>query len=172
MRFTQARHAEDFYWIISLIQDLYKINTKTNSIERVAYFQKFALFTEMLFKAMISSFAISCFIFLLYPIYIYMFTGQLIPIAPLYLPGVDVNSIIGYTITSCYHIALFVVAIIGFSSLEFFVAIIIISSLIFAKLISIDLMQINKDLNDEETESIMIKGRLLNVFLMHQKMNE
>lgn len=172
MRLTHVKHAEDFHWIITFIQSLYKINSKTNSRERVEYFQRFAFFTEMLFKAITSSFIISSLMFILFPIYTYMFTGQLITIAPLYLPGVEVNSIIGYTVTSLYHIAILVVATTGFSSHEFFMAIITISSFIFAKLISIDLMQINTDLNDEEPKAMKIKGRLLNVFLMHKKMDE
>lgn len=172
MRLTHANYAEDFQWTISFILDLYKINSKIQSRDRFEYFQKISSFTEILFKVVISTIACSFFVFLFYPIYMYFFQGQLIPIVPLFLPGIDENTLIGYTVVTIYHLALAFVGMIGFSSFEFLIAIIIISSLIFAKLISIDLVQINADLKEKNPGSVTVKGRLLNVFLMHQQMDE
>ncbi|XP_055294814.1 putative odorant receptor 83c [Sitodiplosis mosellana] len=50
--------------------------------------------------------------------------------------------------------------------------IIIISSLIFAKLIGRELQQVNADLQDDDCEILTVKGRFRNIFLMHQEMGE
>lgn len=172
MRLTHAYYVEDLKWLISFIQYLYKVNSKTESRDRIEYFQKWAVFTEILFKAIVSSFFCSSLMFLLYPFFMYFTQGQLVPIAPLYLPGIDENTLIGYVTLTIYHLIVFIAGTIGFSCIEFLIAIISLSSLIIAKLISLDLQRINVDLEIEDSGSITVKGRLMNVFLMHRKMDE
>lgn len=77
------------------------------------------------------------------------------PIMPLYLPLIDESTCIGYIALNVYQFLF-----------------IIISSLIFAKLIGRELQQINVDLRDDECNMLMVLGRLTNIFLMHQEMGE
>lgn len=84
-----AFYAEDFHWTICLIQDLYKIHAKTKSRELAEYFEKFAVFTEILFKIMIIAFVSCTMTFFLYPFYMYFIKGELMPMMPLYLPFVN-----------------------------------------------------------------------------------
>lgn len=167
-----ARYAEDFHWTINLIQNLYKIHAKTKSHDMANYFDKFALFTEILFKAMILSFALCTATFLLYPFYLYFVEGELLPMMPLYLPGINVSTFIGFIILNFYQLLCASISAIGFSALEFLMAIIIISSLIFSKLISRELIQINIDLQDSDSGMLVVKSRLQNILLMHQELGE
>lgn len=167
-----AMYADDFHWTIHLIQDLYNIHAKNKSRELAAYFDKFALFTEILFKAMIISFASVTSTFFVYPFYMYFVKGELMPIMPLYLPFVDESTCIGYIALNVYQFLCCIISVVGFSALEFLMTIIIISSLIFSKLIGRELQQINVDLRDDECNMLMVLGRLTNIFLMHQEMGE
>lgn len=167
-----AKHAEDFHVTIHLIQDLYRINAKTESPDLAKYFEKFAVFTEVLFKLIMISFSSCSVTFLLYPFYIYFLKGELMPLMPLYLPGIDETTIIGYIILNCYLFLCAMFSIIGLGALEFLLAIIIISSLIFAKLISRELQQINIDLQEDDSTMLVAKGRFKNILLMHQEMGE
>lgn len=167
-----AFYAEDFHWTICLIQDLYKIHAKTKSRELAVYFEKFAVFTEILFKIMIIAFLSSTVTFFLYPFYMYFIKGELMPMMPLYLPFVNESTIIGFIIINSYQFLCAVISVVGLSALEFLTAIIIISSLIFAKLISRDLLQINADLQEIDPGMLIVKARLRNIFLMHQQLGE
>lgn len=97
--------------------------------------------------------------------------NELVPIFPLFIPGIDEETSLGFSILCVYHITCLIVAVMGFSGQEFFTTIIIISSLIFSKLISLDLKQINIDLQEDGAGMLQVKGRLRNVFLMHQKVD-
>lgn len=122
---------------------------------------------------MIFSFIFCFFICLLYPIYMCFIEGQLIPMIPLYLPGIDSKtSFIGFVLLNLFQLFFCIIGCIFMGALEFLMVIIIVSSLIFAKLISSDLEQINIDLRDDECGMLEVKGRFINIFLMHQEMAE
>ena len=148
------------------------MNAKSKSRDLAEYFEKFATFTEFLFRWMIIVFVMGPFLFMLFPIYKYFTDGELIPIMPLFFPGIDEKTIIGYVVLNLYLLLISVMGITCLFALEFLMAIIIISSLIFAKLIGRQLQQMNVDLQDDDCEMPTIKGRLRNIFLMHQEMGE
>lgn len=144
----------------------------TKSPDRIEYFRKCALFTEFLFKFVVGAYFSSILFFLAMPIFIYLTTNEMVPMMPLFLPIIDETTTVGYTILTIYHIICVVFATVSFTSVDFFMAIIIISSLIFGKLISTDLEQINFDLLENDSGLITAKARLRNVLLMHQEMGE
>lgn len=172
MKLLNSRYAKDFYWTISLIQDIYTCHSKTKSREISEYFEKFASFTELLFKLMLGGFGISPFAFILYPVYMYFVNDELITIIPLYLPGIDETTVVGFIILNLYLLLISIIGSICLSALEFLMAIIIISSLIFAKIVSSELQQINTDLQDDDCGMLAMIGRFRNIFLMHQQMGE
>lgn len=160
---------DDLQWILRLIQNLYKIHVKTESTERIQYFNKFALATEYLFIVMGTLYLLSVFTFFPYPVYMYVIENKVVTIIPIYLPYLDYTKFMGYCILSAFHITMFIFATLGILACDFFMAIAIISTLIFAKLISLELEQIDVDRQEKCAESL-VKGRLRNVLLMHQEM--
>lgn len=171
-KLLNSEYSGDFHYAVCKIQDLYKINAKSKSRELAQYFEKFATFTEFLFKSMIIVFVLGPFLFMLFPIYKYFTDGELIPIMPLFAPFIDEKTCIGYIVLNLYLLLISVTGITCLVALEFLMAIIIISSLIFAKLIGRQLQQMNFDLADSDCKMSTIKGRLRNIFLMHQEMGE
>lgn len=163
------RYVDDLQWILRSIQNLYKIHIKTKSTERIEYFNKFAMITEYLFIVMTTLYLLSVFTFFPYPVYMYLFEHEVVTIVPIYCPYVDHTQFTGYCILSAFHITLFIFATLGIAACDFFMAIVIVSTLIFAKLISLDLKQVDIDSQQKSTE-LIVKGRLRNVMLMHQEM--
>lgn len=163
------RYVDDLQWMLRFVQYMYKIHVKTESAERLRYFNNFAWVTEYLFIVMSTSYLLSVFTFFPYPVYVYLFQGEVVTIVPVYLPYLDHTQFADYCILSSFHISLIVFGTLGILACDFFMAVIIVSTLIFAKLISLELEQVNCDCEQKHGESI-VKGRLRNILLMHQEM--
>lgn len=171
MKLYSIQYIEDMQWVINIIQNLYKENIKTECLERLEYFRKFALFTDYFFKILLFfyiSTVSTCFV---YPFFVYFTQNEVVPIMPLYVPYVDESTVIGFTIISIYHVLMVLLASFGISATDFFLAIIIISSLMFAKLITLELRQIQMDLQEKCSE-IELKARFRNILRMHKEMCE
>lgn len=169
VKMYHIRYVDDLQWLIRFIQNLYKIHQKTKSKDRISYFNKFAFATEVLFKVITTLYILSVFTFFPYPIYMYFFKNEVVTIIPVYVPGIDDTQFSGYVFLCCYQIILFVLATLGVLACDFFMAIVIISTLIFAKLIILDMEQIEHD--QELKDSVFIvRGRFRNILLMHQEM--
>ena len=92
----QTRYVDDYMWILNFIQKLYNAHAKTECHDRAEYFRKFALFTEYLFKCLCIVLFSAIILYFLMPIYVYVVENKLIPLMPLYLPGIDETTISGY----------------------------------------------------------------------------
>lgn len=149
---------------------LYNANEITESHCRAEYFRKFGLFTELLFKFLTALVYLACITYFLTPIYVYLMDGERNSLFPLYAPGIDENTTIGYAILMVFHLMLLFVGCASCVAFEFLLEIIIISSLIFGKLIAMDSEQINANLENEKLIDAM--HRLKSTLLMHQEMAE
>lgn len=173
VKMYHMRYIDDFNWIIQKVQSLYKVHITTESLDRIQYFRKFALFTEILFKVMTAIHVPLLLAFLSYPIFVYLTTSKVVPVVPMHhLPMINGTTAIGYTVTAIHHMGCVIFTPIGYLAFEFFMATIITSSLIFGKLISTDLEQINMDLLEKDSRLITAKARFRNVLLMQQEMGE
>lgn len=169
VKLYHIRYVEDFQWLINFIQNLYKIHIKTKSKERLEYFQMFSVNTEILFKMILILYVLSTFTFLPYPIYMYLFKNEIVTMLPLHMPGVDETTFAGYISLSAYHFVSLFLATLGVCACDFFVAIMIVSTLIFAKIITLEMSHIDGDLEEKDSTSI-VRGRFRNILLMHQEM--
>lgn len=159
---------------MNFAQHLYRIHVKTKIPDRIEYFNKFSLFTEILFKLMAFIYASGTSTLFLYPLYMYFVMGELVPSVACYLPFVNEKTISGYTITMIYQITCFICALIGFSAHEFFISITMINSLMFSKLIGADLEQLNLHLDDDKSivNTLRRFGYFRNILMMYQDMDE
>lgn len=165
------QYVDNIQWVIYFIRDIYKEHITTESVERAEYFRKFALFTEYFFKFLVLMYFSLIFVVLTYPGFMYFTQHELVPIMPLYIPGIDENTIIGYIIITIYHLTMITLASVGIAATDFFLAIVIISSLIFAKLIWLEMQQIHTDL-DEKSSELSLKVHFRNILRMHKEMCE
>lgn len=166
------RYANDLVWMITTVQNLYKVHTHTESHSRAKFMQQCAFITEIVFKLMTSTYILAVFAFFMLPIFVYVVTGELIPIAPIYMPGIDENTVNGYVLLVVMHTSFFFIAVLGFIATEFFLAIVIMSTMIFGKLIAADMKLINDDVEQAQPNILHARLRLKNVLLMHQEMCE
>lgn len=167
-----VRYASDLVWMIMTIQDLYKVHIDTESRTRATFMNQCAFVTEIVFKLMFSLYILAVFAFFMLPIFVYVVTGELIPIAPIYIPGIDENTVSGYVSLLPIHISCFFVAVLGFIATEFLLAVVIMSTMIFGRLIAADMKLINEDVEQDQPNILHAKLRLRNVLLMHQEMCE
>lgn len=158
--------------MIRTLQNLYKAQIGSESIERAEYFRKFAFFTEILFIAIVAGYYVCSLLFFTYPIYMYLVKGEIVPVFPIYLPFCDENTTIGFTILTILHISLITIPVGGIAAVEFFIAVIMTSSLMFSKLIAFDAQQLNIELGTKKPKKLAIKSRLRNILLMHKEMGE
>lgn len=164
------RYADEYLWSLNFIQKLYNVHAKTESHDRAKYFRKFAMCTEFLLKFFTCVVLLALLLPFLVPIYIYVMENKLVPVCPFYLPGIDENTTAGYIILLTFHLTACCIGIVGYAAFEFLLDTVVISSLIFGKLIATDTGLISNDLDNEKRRDAIY--RLRNVFLMHQEMCE
>lgn len=133
------------------------------------YFGKFGLFTEYFFILIIFVYFPSVALFFVYPAYMYFVENELVFVVPLFIPGIDENTTTGYVIVLVYHIFIFVLSVAGVIAIDYLFGVIIVSSLMFAKLIHFEIEQIHVDLQ-EKNATFLVRGRFLNILQMHQEM--
>lgn len=104
------------------------------------------------------------------PIYVYVVENNLVPLMPIFLPGIDETTTSGYVQLMIIQLIQITVCVMGFLAFEFLLEIIIISSMIFGKLIALETELINNDL--ENGMILNATYRLKNILLMHQEMSE
>lgn len=107
---------------MNFIRNLYKVHITAESSERVEYFKKCALYTEYLFIGMTILYISATFSFLIYPLYMYFFENEIVPILPIYLPYVDENTHYGYIILTSFQASAFLMVLFGLLACDFFIA--------------------------------------------------
>lgn len=165
-------NAEDFQWTTSFIQKLYQIHIKSESQERRDFFEFFSFVTEYSFKLLMTIYTISYILLMLYPACMYFITGRREFFIPLYIIGIDAETPIGYSITLFFHFVLFSISLAVWGGYDYLVGIIIISSPIFSKLITMDLNQMNVELNGNRFRKFNALCRFRNILLMQLEMKE
>lgn len=165
------RKVEDMNQVMLSLQDLYKTHITTESPERREYFRKFAFFLEILFKALVVVYISISVMFFLYPIFGYVIQNELVTFFPLYFPFVDEKSIPGYTFLIVLQGLTIILAVIGFFAFDYSLTVAIISTMIFGKLISTDLKQMDRDLQENDA-ALTARSRFRNVLLMHKEVFE
>lgn len=166
-----VRYGKEIQQLFHSIGRLYKIHIINESQERVEYFRLFAFITECLFKFMITVYMLTGFLFFPYPLYMYYVKGEVIPLMDLYIPGIDETTFIGYIALAVSHIMYIFLGTFGISACDFVMVMLMISPLIFSKLISLDLQQVNVDLK-EKVSTVFVRSRFRNIILMHQEFEE
>lgn len=171
MKLYNIHYVDDIQWVIYFIQDIYRAHITTTSPERREYFRKFAMITDYMFKIILFMYLSTVSTCFMYPFLVYFTQNEVVPIMPLFIPGINENTTFGFIILTIYHIFMILLASFGVVATDFFLALIIISSLIFAKIISLELQQIHIDLEEKDSR-LKVKSRFRNILRMHKEMCE
>lgn len=118
---------------------------------------------------MATLYALAVFSFFLYPLGMYFMENERVPLVPVFLPFIDENTSVGYTILCSIHLIAFVAGTMGTLCCDFIIAACILNTLVFARIISLEMNEINIDLL-ENVKKIHIQARFRNILCMHQEM--
>lgn len=162
---------DDYQWVIKCVQHLYQVHITTQSPQRREYFHQFSLSIEMLFKAIFILYAMSTFQFILFPLFVYVTRNELVLPLPMYIWRINEETTSGYIILTIMHIFLMVLCFVGLLAFDYILSVVIISSLMFAKLICWEMTEIDIDLQESATKW-RISGRLRNILEMHRELFE
>lgn len=168
VKLYHTRFYIDIKWMLTFIQNLYKIHITIKCKKRIEHFNKCALYTEYLFKIMMFLYISGVFIQFPYPAYMYFLKNEVVTLIPIYSPLIDEKTPTGYIILGMVHMSWILTATLGILACDFCITLLTVSPLIFSKLILFDLQQLNHDLQINRI-NIFIKYQLQNIFLMHQQ---
>lgn len=158
--------------MINYLYEIYKVNAATKCQQRASLFNRFAFYTEVVFKCGTALYVVSISSYFLYPIYTYLFKGEVIVVLSIYFPGIDETTREGYIFLLCYHIAVLVLALIAVSACDFLFTMLIVNTPAMAVLIEMEVQQLNDILTSEKVDVPLMKSKLRNILLMHREMTE
>lgn len=156
---------------MQFLQRLFKVHIASKSGDRVNYLGKFAFGFEILFIALFTIVTLVIIPFFVYPFYVYHTENKLISIMPMFIWGIDETEPFGYTILAIAHTIIIMSGVVGLLACDYFLAVMIISPLMFAKLIALEIDEIHSDMHETETAS-NVSARFRNVLQMHQEVIE
>lgn len=107
-----------------------------------------------------------------YPIYMYVFKNERVPLLSMYIPGIDETTVSGYLILICVQVPLMFMAIVGMTSCDIMYAMMLINIPILARLVEDEINEMNEMLEKMAVKVHIWKHRLRNLLVMHQEMTQ
>lgn len=157
---------------IYFILYLFKIHIKTKSDFRLALFERFALYNELIFKNGVVIYTGAAASFFPYPAYMYFFENEKVPLLSMYIPGIDETTFTGHMILIMLQVPLLIMAIVGLTSCDIMYAMLIINIPILARIIEDEVNQLNELLGKESFRTHVLRFRFRNLLLVHREMCE
>lgn len=108
--------------------------------------------------------------FFLYPVMAFAIFHMSEPCLPIFIPGVDINTKKGYTVTSIYHYLVLLVATLGLAFIDALFLNLVFNMLTMSELQCNQLSKLNEEMDNAKEHATSIRFRLINFFKMHQEM--
>lgn len=109
-------------------------------------------------------------VFYCMPIFIYLWTGERELILELHMPGVDADTISGFSITTAMHMWAILIAGVGTAGSDMLFLILILYTQPLSELFVNAIERLDKHLTTPNYDQKKIKMELRNIFLMHQEL--
>lgn len=158
--------------MINNLYAIYKVNANTKGLRRRTLFDRFAFYTEIVFKCGTLLYFLSILGYFVYPMYMYWFKREIVTLMPTYIPGINERTASGFVIVTCYHVILLVVAFVAATSCDFLFTMLIANTPVMAILIEMEVQQLNEILTSQKTDVPLLKSKFRNILLMHREMTE
>lgn len=104
---------------------------------------------------------------MLYPLFVHVVFHVVEPILPIFLPLIDYNSKIGYTMTTCYQIYLMFFAVSGLSFCDAVFTNLVYNLKTLSGLLSNQMSALDEKVVKNSLTQLEVKQRLRNIFIMH-----
>lgn len=135
-------------------------------------FNQFAFYSEIIFK---TGAVLYLFIIILYgglPFYEYFFHHQLVTILPYLIPGINSQTIGGYTATTIFQGFGLCLGYFGIAASDLLYCMIVVNTPLMKNLIEIEVIQLNNVLNSKKPDILQIRFKLRNIILMYIEMQK
>lgn len=172
VKIYSVKYSDRITWMINYLYDIYKVNATTKNQRRAAVFDRFAYYTEVVFKSGVVLYFASTIGYLFYPFCMYFLKGEIVTLIPTYFPGIDENTTNGYIILSCYHILLLFLSFVGISCSDLLFTMLIANTPIMSNMIELEVEQLNDILTSPKMDTLLMKSTFRNLLLMHREMTE
>lgn len=172
MKIYSIRYADIIVGLVNKLIDIFKVNTTVMAHDRQAMLERYLIFTEYMFKVGLFLYAFASFGYFIYPIYSYVKFNKIVPILPSYLPFVDEDKTIGFTILTIFHLNVIVYGFLGSSCSDFSFTMVIVNVPILSKITCDNIIELNEILKEMRPNVVMIRAKLRNIILQHQEMAE
>lgn len=167
-----VKYSDNITWMINYVHDIYKINAATKCRQRAELFDRFAFYTEIIFKVGFLLYAVSMLSYFVYPFYMYLFKGEVVALIPTYAPGINEKSFSGFITLTCYHLLLMALAVIAVAACDLLFTMLIANVPVMANLIAMEVQELNEILTSKRVDELRVKFKLRNIFLMRREMTE
>lgn len=172
IKMYSVKYSANITWMINYLHGIYKVNAVTNCQRRASLFNRFALYTEIVFYGCVFLYCLTAIGYLVYPIYMYVYESEIVAILPTYLPGINEKTPSGFIILTCYQLTLLIATVIGAGACDIMFTMLIANTPVMAKLIKAEVELLNDALSSEKVDKLLVRSRFRNMLLMHREMTE
>lgn len=172
MKIYSIRYADIIVGLVDKLVDIYKVNSKVTAHNRQEMLERYLTFTEYLFKIGLFLYIMATSGYFIYPFYRYVKFNEIIPIIPMFLPFVNEDSTIGFSILTFFHLNAILYGLLGCACSDFSFTMIIVNVPIFSNIIGDNITELNEMLKQKRPDPVLIKAKLRNILLQHQETTE
>lgn len=113
-------------------------------------------------------------VFLLFPVLVFLLTGELVLCVPMYLPMIHDETLAGFSLLSAVHVFWFLQVIFGLIGSDFLMGLLLLHILPMVELFELSCAEMNEvlDYDRRVSKSRQIQKWLRNITQMHQAMTK
>lgn len=172
MKMYSVKYGKMVVDLMNKLVDIYTANSKTTSRNRSIVIQKFATITKIVIKGGLTLYVLAGCFYLLNPLYSYHWRNEIVPLVPLYMPFIDENTTIGFTILTSIHLVFLALAVIGSACTDFMFVMIIVNMPLLSSIFSDNIGELNAILREETVDESLVKTKFKNILLLHREFME
>lgn len=110
--------------------------------------------------------------YLLNPLYSHFWHDEIVPLMAIYMPFIDENTTKGFIGLTIMQLVFLVLAVIASAGVDFLFIILIFNMIFFARIFADNVNELNDTVREEKVDHDVIKGKLLNILLIHREIFE
>lgn len=172
VKISSMRYSTELLWMIDYLNDIYKVNITVKDRRRLEILERFSFSMELVYKLGVCLYIVAGIAFLLNPIYMYWFRGEIVTLGPTFVPGIDEKTPKGYIAVTCFHLILIVFTVIASAATDFLFTLFVVNTPLLATLFRDEVNHLNLLLKDNAADSILVKFKLRNILLMHREIKQ
>lgn len=158
--------------MIQSLELVFKANATTNSTEHSKVLRQMSIIIDRLTTCFIVMFVclvlvLSCICF---PLFTYFVLGEVQPIVPVFIPGIDEKTTAGFLITTTFHVMCAAGGSIGYGAFDAACGTLILGTVIYGLLIKADGNALNDMLQAGSVDRISVQKHFRGILMMQREM--